>query len=67
MPEARRHDLEIHFSDIATVANLFVLLGIYGKMRVITYQHKLMWADFAKRKDISPNGAEASGKAAGLI
>jgi hypothetical protein len=59
--------LQIHFSDLATVANLFVLLGIYGKMRIITYQHKLMWADFAARKHISPNGAEASSKAAGLL
>ena len=59
--------MQIHFSDLVTAANLCVLLGIYGKMRIITYQHKLMWADFAARKHISPNGSEASGKAAGLI
>jgi hypothetical protein len=48
--------MQLHFSDIFTAANLLVLLGIYRKMSVIVYQHKLMWTDFADRKGISANG-----------
>lgn len=60
--------MQIHLADVATIANFLVLLGIYGKVRIITYQHKLMWADFAKRKDISANGTETGkGAAAGMF
>jgi hypothetical protein len=38
-------------------ANLLVLLGIYRKMSIIVYQHKLMWTDFAERKGISAKPA----------
>ena len=48
--------MQFHFGDLVTAANLFVLLGIYRKMSIIVYQHKLMWTDFAQRKGISPNG-----------
>jgi hypothetical protein len=48
--------MQFHFADIVTAANLFVLLGIYRKMSIVVYQHKLMWTDFADRKHISPNG-----------
>ena len=48
--------MQFHFSDIFTAANLLVLLGIYRKMSIIVYQHKLMWTDFADRKGISANG-----------
>jgi len=37
-----------------------VLLGIYRKMSIIVYQHKLMWSDFAERKGISANGKHAA-------
>ena len=48
--------MQIHFTDFVTAANLLVLLGIYRKMSIIVYQHKLMWTDFADRKGISANG-----------
>ena len=51
--------MPFHFSDFATAANLLVLLGIYRKMSIIVYQHKLMWSDFAERKGISANGKHA--------
>lgn len=37
-------------------ANLIALLLIYGKLTIMGYQHKLMWADFARKKDINGNG-----------
>ena len=52
--------MQIHFTDFVTAANLLVLLGIYRKMSIIVYQHKLMWTDFAERKGISPNGKHAA-------
>ena len=48
--------MQIHFADFVTAANLLVLLGIYRKLSIIVYQHKLMWTDFADRKGISANG-----------
>ena len=60
--------MQLHLADVATVANFLVLLGIYGKVRIITYQHKLMWADFAKRKGISGGSDETfKSKAAGAV
>jgi hypothetical protein len=53
--------MEIRFADCIGIGNLLVLLGIYYKMSVMLYQHKLMWKDFARRKDIS---AETNGKGA---
>jgi hypothetical protein len=52
--------MQFHFTDFVTAANLFVLLGIYRKMSIMVYQHKLMWTDFAERKGISPNGKEVT-------
>jgi hypothetical protein len=52
----KREPMQIHFTDFVTAANLLVLLGIYRKMSIIVYQHKLMWTDFAERKGISANG-----------
>ena len=52
--------MPFHFSDFATAANLLVLLGIYRKMSIIVYQHKLMWSDFAERKGLSANGKHAA-------
>jgi hypothetical protein len=54
-------NMEIRFADCIGIGNLLVLLGIYYKMSVMLYQHKLMWKDFARRKDISP---ETNGKGA---
>ena len=51
--------MQIHFSDFVTAANLLVL-GIYRKLSIIVYQHKLMWTDFAERKGISANGKHAA-------
>ena len=48
--------MQFHFSDVFTAANLLVLLGIYRKMSIIVYQHKLMWTDFAERKGLSAHG-----------
>ena len=45
--------MEIRFADFISIGNLFVLLGIYYKMSVMLYQHKLMWKDFAQRKGIN--------------
>ncbi len=53
--------MEIRFADWIGIGNLVVLLGIYYKMSVMLYQHKLMWKDFARRKGISP---EANGRSA---
>jgi hypothetical protein len=60
--------MQLHLADVATVANFLVLLGIYGKVRIMAYQHKLMWTDFAKRKGISGGPEEISrSKATGVI
>jgi len=56
----RGDPMQFHFSDLVTAANLFVLLGIYRKLSIIVYQHKLMWSDFADRKGISGNGKAAA-------
>ena len=48
-----------HWSDFISIGNLLVLLGIYHKISVMLYQHKLMWKDFAHRKGIS---ADINGK-----
>jgi hypothetical protein len=55
--------MELRLGDFISVGNLVVLLGIYYKMSIMLYQHKLMWKDFAARKGISPdtNGRAASG------
>lgn len=53
--------MPFHFSDVFTAANLIVLLGIYRKMSIIVFQHKLMWIDFADRKGINPNGKHVIG------
>jgi len=58
-PTPGENKMQLHLSDLFTAANLLVLLGIYRKMSIIVYQHKLMWEDFAQRKDIS---ARANGK-----
>jgi hypothetical protein len=55
-----REPMQIHFIDFVTAANLLVLMGIYRKLSIIVYQHKLMWADFAGRKGISANGKHAA-------
>jgi hypothetical protein len=54
--------MEIRLADFISVGNLVVLLGIYYKMSIMLYQHKLMWKDFAQRKGIS---LDANGKGAG--
>jgi hypothetical protein len=59
-PTFQRESMQIHFADFVTAANLFVLLGIYRKLSIIVYQHKLMWTDFADRKGISANGKHAA-------
>lgn len=51
-----------HWTDFIALGNLLVLLGIYHKISVMLYQHKLMWKDFAQRKGIS---AETNGKISG--
>jgi hypothetical protein len=56
---SRGDPMQFHFSELVTAANLFVLLGIYRKLSIIVYQHKLMWSDFADRKGISANGKAA--------
>jgi hypothetical protein len=55
--------MEIRLADCISIGNLVVLLGIYYKMSVMLYQHKLMWKDFAQRKGISTeiNGRSAHG------
>jgi hypothetical protein len=53
--------MPFHFSDIFTAANLLVLLGIYRRMSIIVFQHKLMWIDFAERKGISARGKHVIG------
>ena len=52
-------NMQFHFSDFVTAANLLVLLGIYRKMSIIVYQHKLMWTDFAERKGLSAHSKAA--------
>jgi hypothetical protein len=56
--------MEIRLADCISIGNLVVLLGIYYKMSVMLYQHKLMWKDFAQRKGISgdTNGRHNGGE-----
>lgn len=41
---------------IISFANLAVLIGVYNKVSIMTYQHRLMWRDYTKRKGIDENG-----------
>jgi hypothetical protein len=41
-----------HFSDIFSAGTLLIVFGIYRKVSIITYQHGLMWTDFAERKGL---------------
>jgi len=54
--------MQIHWQDIITVGNLILLFGIYRKVSIMVYQHKLMWADFAQKKglDVRVNGKAAA-------
>jgi len=54
--------MQIHWQDIITIGNLILLFGIYRKVSIMVYQHKLMWEDFAQRKGIS---GRANGKPIG--
>jgi len=38
---------------IGFAINLIALLGIYNKLAIMTYQHRLMWADFTARKKLN--------------
>jgi hypothetical protein len=51
----------VHLGDFFSLGTLLVALGIYRKINIIVYQHKLMWTDFAKHKgiDAKANGASA--------
>jgi hypothetical protein len=53
--------LTVHLGDIFNLGTFLVALGIYRKINIMTYQHKLMWIDFAKHKgiDAKANGASA--------
>lgn len=51
-----------HISDLVTFANFIVLCGILRKLSIFTYQHRLMWEDFAKRKGLT---LDAKGRGAG--
>lgn len=35
------------------ILNLVGILGIFYRLSVISYQHKLMWTDFARRKGLN--------------
>lgn len=59
--------MQIHLADVATIANFLVLLGIYGKIKILAYQHKLMWADYAERKNLSNASENGKGAAAGMF
>jgi hypothetical protein len=48
--------MPFHFGDILGGVNLLVLLGIWRKLSIKDYQHRLMWADFAHKKGLDPNG-----------
>ena len=50
-----------HLSDLITLANFLVLCGILRKLSIFTYQHNLMWDDFAKRKGLETRSAKAGG------
>jgi len=54
--------MQIHWQDIITVGNLILMFGIYRKVSIMVYQHKLMWADFAQKKglDVRVNGKAAA-------
>ncbi len=39
--------------DLLSISNSLILVGIFYKISVMTYQHKLMWVDFVKRKGIN--------------
>lgn len=41
-----------HLTDLITLANFLVLCGILRKLSIFTYQHKLMWTDFSRRKGL---------------
>ena len=50
-----------HLADVITLANFLVLCGILRKLSIFTYQHKLMWEDFAKRKGLVVMGKSQGG------
>ncbi len=38
---------------VALVVNVALLCGIYSKLVIMTYQHKLMWEEYARSKHIN--------------
>jgi hypothetical protein len=52
--------MQLHIADFITAANFLVLCGILRKLSIFTYQHKLMWQDFAARKGLLPKERGAS-------
>jgi hypothetical protein len=45
------------------ILNLVGIAGLFYRMSIMSYQHKLMWNDFARRKGL--NGHAAVGMYAG--
>jgi hypothetical protein len=54
----------LQWHDLFSGATFLVALGIYRKMSIMVYQHKLMWEDFAERKGIS---IRVNGKPVGTV
>jgi hypothetical protein len=54
----------LQWHDLLSGATFLVALGIYRKMSIMVYQHKLMWEDFAERKGIS---IRVNGKPVGTV
>ena len=39
------------------ILNLVGIAGLFYRMSILSYQHKLMWNDFARRKGLNGHGA----------
>ena len=50
----------IALSASGVLTNIILGLAMYRKLSILVYQHKLLWADYAERKGISPKANGAS-------
>ena len=39
------------------ILNLVGVAGLFYRMSILSYQHKLMWSDFARRKGLNGHAA----------
>lgn len=50
-------NLAIYVLMTTGILNLVGIAGLFYRMSIMSYQHKLMWSDFARRKGLNGHAA----------